>query len=67
MQQVNRNFWNGMAMGAAAGMMVGFMVMARRHQPTTMDRTKTVMGRTARHAMKRAQGAWTQMAGRFSD
>ncbi len=64
---MNRNFWNGMAMGAAAGVMVGFMVMARRHQPTPMEQTRMVMGRTARHAMKRARGAFTQMAGRFSD
>jgi hypothetical protein len=54
-------------MGAAAGMMVGFMMMARRHQPTAMEQTRMVMGRSARHAMKRARGALGQMAGRFSD
>ena len=64
---MNRNFWNGIAMGAAAGVMVGLMMMARRNQPTAMERTRTVMGRTARRAMRRAQGALNQMAGRFSD
>lgn len=64
---MNHKFLSGMAMGAAAGMMVGFMVMVRRHQPTPMEQTRTVMGRSARHAMKKARGAWGQMAGRFSD
>lgn len=64
---MTRNFWQGMAMGAAAGMMVGFMVMARRHQASPMEQTKMMMGRTARRAMKKAHGAMNQMAGRFSD
>lgn len=64
---MTRNFWHGMAMGVAAGAMVGFMVMSRRHEATPMERTKMMMGRTARRAMKRAHGAMNQMAGRFSD
>ena len=64
---MNRKFFTGMAMGAAAGMMVGLMMMARRHQPTPMEQTRMVMGRSARHAMKKARGAWGRMAGRFSD
>ena len=63
---MNRNFWNGMAMGAAAGVMVGLMMMAKRSQSTPMERTRSVMGRTAKRAMRRAQGAWREMAGRFS-
>lgn len=64
---MNRKFLSGMAMGAAAGMLVGFMVMGRRHQSTPMEHTRTVMGRSARHAMRKARGAWTQVASRFSD
>ena len=64
---MNRKFFTGMAMGAAAGMMVGLMMMARRHQPTPMEQTRMVMGRSARHAMRKARGALSQMAGRFSD
>ena len=64
---MNRNFWHGMAMGVAAGMMVGLVVLARRNSATPMERTKMMMGRTARRAMKKAHGAMNQMAGRFSD
>ncbi len=64
---MNRKFFSGMMMGAAAGMVVGLMMMTRRHQPTPMEHTRTVMGRSARQAMKRARGAWSNMAGRFSD
>jgi hypothetical protein len=64
---MNRSFWNGMAMGAAAGMMLGLMAMSWRREETPMERTKMVMGRTARRAMKKAHGALNQMAGRFSE
>lgn len=64
----NRTFWDGMAVGAAAGMMLGMaMLMRRRREATPMERTKVAMGRTARQAMRRAHGAWSHMAGRFSD
>lgn len=63
----NRTFWDGMAVGAAAGMIGMAMVMMRRREATPMERTKMVVGRTARQAMKRARGAWNNMAGRFSD
>jgi adenine/guanine phosphoribosyltransferase-like PRPP-binding protein len=64
----NRSFWDGMAVGAAAGLMLGMaMVVRRRHEPTPMERTKMVVGRTTRQAIRRARGAWSNMAGRFSD
>lgn len=63
---MNRSFWNGIAMGAALGMMVGLTVMSRRRELTPMEKTKAVMGRKARHAVRKAQGAWSEMAGRFS-
>jgi hypothetical protein len=64
----NRSFWDGMAVGAAAGLMFGMaMVMRRRRESTPMERTRMVVGRTARQAMRRARGAWSDMAGRFSD
>lgn len=63
----NRTFWDGMAVGAAAGMFLGMaMLMRRRREATPMERTKIVVGRTARQAMRRAQGAWSSMAGKFS-
>jgi hypothetical protein len=64
---MNRKFLSGMAMGAAAGMFMGAVLMSRRHQPTPMEHTRMVMGRSARHAMKKARKAWGQVAGRFSD
>lgn len=64
---MNRNFWNGMAMGAAAGVMIGFMVMSMRRPMTPMERTKMAMGRTAKRAMKKARYAMNGMADRFSD
>jgi len=64
---VNRKFLSGMAMGAAAGMMFGMLMMSRRPQPTPMEYTRMVMGRSARHAMKKARNAWGHVAGRFSD
>jgi hypothetical protein len=64
----DRTFWDGVAVGAAAGMIFGLaMLMGRRREVTPMERTKMVVGRTARQAMRRAHGAWNQMAGRFSD
>lgn len=54
---MDRKFFSGMVMGAAAGMMVGLMMMTRRRQPTPMVHTRMIMGRSARHAMKKARGA----------
>ncbi|MGE5579547.1 MAG: hypothetical protein ACM3WU_05805 [Bacillota bacterium] len=64
---MNRKFLSGMAMGAAAGMVFGLVMMSRRHQPTPMEHTRMVVGRSARHAMRKARNAWGQVAGRFSD
>ncbi len=63
---MNSKFLNGIAMGAAAGILVGIIMMSRRHQPTPMEQTRMIMGRSAKHAMRRARGAWKEMAGRFS-
>jgi len=59
---VSRNFWSGMVFGAAAGMALVALMREKRPQ-TPMERTKVVMGRTAR----RAHGALRAVAGRFAD
>ncbi|MGI6662484.1 MAG: hypothetical protein ACOX4B_03270 [Bacillota bacterium] len=64
----NRSFWDGLAMGTAAGLMLGMvMLMSRRREPTPMERTRMVVGRTARQAVRRARGVIGDMAGKFSD
>jgi adenine/guanine phosphoribosyltransferase-like PRPP-binding protein len=64
----SRSFWDGMAMGAAAGLVLGVAIlMSRRREPTPMERTRMVVGRTARQAVRRARGVLGDMAGKFSD
>lgn len=63
----NRTFWDGLAMGAAAGMLFGVFLLSRRRSPTAMDKTRMVIGRTAKHAVRRAQGTLNRVAERFSD
>lgn len=55
-----------MVMGTAAGLMVGMMVMSKRREPTPMERTRMVVGRTARQAVRRARGVFGEMAGKLS-
>lgn len=61
----NRTFWDGLAMGAIAGIALG-MVMLSRERMTPMDQTRMVLGRTARRVWGRAQGSVGRMVGRFS-
>jgi len=63
----NRSFWDGLVMGAAGGMFLGLLVLARRKEMTHMEKTRLVLGRTARRALRRAQGTLGRVAGRFSD
>ncbi|HHY11472.1 MAG TPA: hypothetical protein GX529_02465 [Firmicutes bacterium] len=61
----NRTFWDGLAMGAIAGVILGLVMMAR--EPLTpMEEARMAMGRSARRAWRRAQGSIGRMAGRFS-
>ncbi|HHY44461.1 MAG TPA: hypothetical protein GX512_01950 [Firmicutes bacterium] len=63
----NRSFWDGLAMGTAAGLMLSMvMLMTRRREMSPMERTRMVVGRTARQAARRARGVLSDMAGRFS-
>ncbi|MGI6162537.1 MAG: hypothetical protein ACOYEQ_01220 [Bacillota bacterium] len=61
----NRTFWDGLAMGAIAGMVLG-LAMLSRERMTPMEETRMAMGRTARRAWRRAQGSVGRMVGRFS-
>ncbi|HHW18900.1 MAG TPA: hypothetical protein GXX30_08355 [Firmicutes bacterium] len=63
----NKTFWDGLAMGGALGILVGALMLSRRMKMTPMTRTKMIVGRTARHALRRAQGTLGRMVGRFSD
>jgi len=42
------------------------MLMTRRREMSPMERTRMVVGRTARQAARRARGVLSDMAGRFS-
>lgn len=61
-----RKFWDGVAMGAAAGALISLLVLKRR-RPGPMEQTKMVMSRTAKRAMDKAQGTIGQLAGKISD
>ncbi|HHY17352.1 MAG TPA: hypothetical protein GX524_04690 [Firmicutes bacterium] len=61
----NRTFWDGLAVGAIAGMVLGLAVLSRERM-TPMEQTKMAMGRSARRAWRRAQGSVGRMVGRFS-
>jgi hypothetical protein len=61
------SFWEGLMVGVAACALMGLMVMERRKSQTPMERTKRVVARTARRALKSAQGTISSVAGRLSD
>ncbi|HHX10638.1 MAG TPA: hypothetical protein GX729_04655 [Firmicutes bacterium] len=60
-----RTFWDGVALGAIAGVVLGFMVMTKEPM-TPSERTRMAMERRARRAWRRAQGSIGHIAGRFS-
>lgn len=62
----NRTFWDGLAMGAIAGIVLS-LVMFSRERMTPMEQSRMKMERTARRAWRRAQGSVGRMVGRFSD
>jgi hypothetical protein len=62
----NRKFWDGVAMGAAAGALIS-LVLLRRRRPGPMEQTKMVVSRTAKRAMGKAQNTLGQLAGKLSD
>lgn len=64
---MRRTFWDGLAMGAAAGMLFGVYLLSRRRSLTPMERTRMVIGRTAKRAVRHAQGTLNRVAQRFSD
>lgn len=64
---LKRSFWDGLAIGAAVGMIFGVLMLSRRKRMGPMERTKVLVGRTARQALRRAQGTIGRMAGRFAD
>lgn len=60
------SFWDGLMMGAAFGVAMGSIFMSRR-RTGPIERTKMMVARTARRAMRKAHGTLSQMAGKFSD
>lgn len=60
-----RTFWDGLAMGAAAGVLLGLALFGSRRDMPMMHKRR-MMEKTARAAWRRAQGTFSQMAGRFS-
>jgi hypothetical protein len=60
-----RNFWDGLALGAIAGIILGSMMMAREPMAPS-ERARMAVERRARRAWRRAQGSIGRIAGRFS-
>ncbi|MGI6620687.1 MAG: hypothetical protein ACOX35_04450 [Bacillota bacterium] len=60
-----RTFWDGLALGAIAGVVLGFMMMTKEPM-TPSERAKLAMERRARRAWRRAQGSIGRIAGRFT-
>lgn len=58
-------FWDGLALGAIAGIILGSMMMAREPM-TPSERARMAVERRARRAWRRAQGSIGRIAGRFS-
>lgn len=60
-----RTFWDGLALGAIGGVILGFMMMTKEPM-TPSERAKLAMERRARRAWRRAQGSIGRIAGRFT-
>lgn len=60
----NRRFWDGMALGAGVGVALGCAFMFRRRK-TPMERTRMMLGKSAKRLLGSAQGTINKVADRF--